>query len=52
MREIDNNVFYESAREAREEQEIKDLRYKIVLLKDDLAKTIKAKMHAKYKKGQ
>ena len=48
--DIDNNIFYESARGVREEQEIKDLKYKVVLLKDSLDKTIKAKVNAKYKK--
>lgn len=50
MKKSDNSVFYESSRKVREEQEVKDLSYKIVLLKDDLEKTIKAKMNAKYKK--
>ena len=50
MIEIDKNIFYESSKDAREKQEMKDLKYKIVLLKDSLRKTIKAKMNAKYKK--
>lgn len=50
MKNIDDNVFYESARGAREEQEIKDLKYQILLLKKSLKKTIEAKDNANYKK--
>jgi hypothetical protein len=50
MRNINNSVFYESARGAREEQEVKDLKYKIILLQENLKKTIKAKENIKSKK--
>lgn len=50
MNNIDTNVFYESTKNVREKQEIKDLKYKIIILKESLAKTVKAKSNAKYKK--